>query len=85
MEQQKRIDSLSRMPRRTKTSHLGKTTRKVRVHVQTVGLNAEKKKIGIEPEGSTFLLTFVFIGLRRQACYQALREIRDRRLGVFVS
>ena len=65
MEQERRIDSLSRMPRRTKTFHLGKTTRRVRVHVQAVGLNAEEKKIGIEPKESTLLLTFLFIGLQR--------------------
>jgi hypothetical protein len=41
---------------------LNKTTLRVRVHVQTVGLNAEKKKIGIEPTGRLFLLTFPLIG-----------------------
>ncbi|HET6887293.1 MAG TPA: hypothetical protein VFH87_05145, partial [Candidatus Udaeobacter sp.] len=39
-----------------------KTTLRVRAHVQTVGLNAEKKMIGFEPKGKVFLLTFPLIG-----------------------
>jgi hypothetical protein len=41
--------------------------RRSKAQFQTVGLNAEKKKIGIEPKGSTFHLTFSFIGLVRFA------------------
>jgi hypothetical protein len=41
---------------------LEKTTLRVRAHIQTVGLNAEKKMIGFEPKGEVFLLTFPLIG-----------------------
>jgi len=33
-----------------------------RAHIQTVGLNAEKKMIGFEPKGEVFLLTFPLVG-----------------------
>jgi hypothetical protein len=56
--------STLRTRRRNRTRPLRKTTLGVRGSVQTVGLNAEKK-IGVEPPGRFFLLTFLFIGLRR--------------------
>jgi len=46
------------------TLRLGKTTLRVRVHVQTVGLNAEAKTAGIEPRGD-FSLDIPYIGLFR--------------------
>jgi hypothetical protein len=51
--------------RQSKTLCLDKTTLRVRVHVQTVGLNGETKRTGIEPEGEIFVLTFPLIGLYR--------------------
>src|SRR5215467_4402659 len=50
---------------RNRISGLGKTTRGGRVHVQTVGLNAETKMERHRAAGEIFLLTFLFIGLRR--------------------
>src|SRR5215467_11239852 len=49
---------------RNRISGLGKTTRGGRVHVQTVGLNAETKMERHRAAGEIFLLTFLFIGLR---------------------
>jgi hypothetical protein len=54
--------------RRNRTLRLRKTTRESRVHVQTVGLNAEKI-FRHRAEGEILLLTFLFIGLVRQADY----------------
>jgi hypothetical protein len=57
------IASKLRTRRRNRALGLRKATLRLRVHVQTVGLNAEtKKRTGIGPEGR-FLLTFLFIGL----------------------
>jgi hypothetical protein len=66
MEPQGRtIDSQARTRRGSKTSRPEKTTLGLRVHVQTVGLNAEAKKDRDRADGEIFLLTFPFIGLRR--------------------
>src|SRR6266853_3300562 len=53
--------------RTTKRSNhsLRKTTRRSRVHVQTIGLNAETKKCRHRADGEICLLTFPFIGLLR--------------------
>jgi hypothetical protein len=48
--------------RSTKLRRLSKTTRRSRVHVQTVGLNAETKKCRHRADGEKCLLTFLFIG-----------------------
>src|SRR5262245_35626687 len=50
---------------RNRINGLGNTTRGGRVHVQTVGLNAETKMDRHRAAGEIFLLTFLFIGLRR--------------------
>ena len=52
-------------PERNKRLGLRKTTLESRVHVQTVGLNAETKKCRHRAEGEAFLLTFPLIGLLR--------------------
>jgi hypothetical protein len=44
---------------------LRKTTRRSRVHVQTIGLNAETKKLRHRVDAAICLLTFPFIGLVR--------------------
>src|SRR5260370_6618937 len=44
---------------------LKRTTRRSRVHVQTIGLNAETKKCRHRADGEICLLTFPFIGLLR--------------------
>src|SRR5580700_8144864 len=44
---------------------LKKTTRRSRVHVQTIGLNAETKKLRHRADAALCLLTFPFIGLVR--------------------
>jgi hypothetical protein len=44
---------------------LRKTTRRSRVHVQTIGLNAETKKLRHRVDAALCLLTFPFIGLVR--------------------
>src|SRR5580692_8410659 len=44
---------------------LKKTTRRSRVHVQTIGLNAETKKLRHRADAALCLLTFPFIGLLR--------------------
>ena len=51
--------------RSTKLRRPSKTTRRSRVHVQTVGLNAETKKCRHRADGEECLLTFPFIGLLR--------------------
>jgi len=48
--------------RSTKLRRLSKTTRRSRVHVQMVGLNAETKKCRHRAGGEKCLLTFLFIG-----------------------
>src|ERR1700747_3662493 len=48
------IETPSRTPRQSKTLCLEKTTLRVRVHVQTVGLNAEKKNGRLRAEGEIF-------------------------------
>jgi len=54
--------------RSTALRRLRKTTRRSRVHVQTVGLNAETKKCRLPADGEKCLLTFpAFIGLIRRA------------------
>src|SRR5215471_12864276 len=50
---------------RNRISGLGKTTLGERVHVQTLGLNAETKMERHRADGEIFLLTFLFIGLGR--------------------
>ncbi len=52
-----------------------KTTLGLRVHVQTVGLNAETKKDRDRADGEVFLLTLPLIGLRRFPRYQALANL----------
>jgi hypothetical protein len=52
-------------PERNKRLGLRKTTLESRVHVQTVGLNAETKKCRHRAEGELFVLTFPLIGLLR--------------------
>ena len=53
--------------RSTKLRRLRKTTRRSRVHVQTVGLNAETKKDRHRAAGEKFVLTFPFIGVRPES------------------
>ena len=63
MEPQGRtIETPLRTRRQSKTFHLAKTTLRGRVHVQTVGLNAEKKNDRLRAEGEIFFLTFPLIG-----------------------
>ena len=50
-----------------RTLGLSKTTLGGGVHVQPVGLNAETKKDGHRADGERCLLTFLFIGLVRDA------------------
>ena len=52
-------------PERNKRLGLSKTTLESRVHVQTVGLNAETKKCRHRADGEECLLTFPFVGLFR--------------------
>src|SRR5271170_5865049 len=54
-----------RTRRRNRILGLRKTTLRLRVHVQPVGLNAETKKDRHRADGETCLLTFPFIGLFR--------------------
>ena len=63
-----------RTPERNKRLGLSKTTLESRVHVQTVGLNAETKKGRHRAEGEICLLTFPFIGLVRFARLSELTE-----------
>src|ERR1700732_4344982 len=60
----RRISPFRVTKRSTKLRRLSKTTRS-RVHVQTVGLNAETKKCWHRADGGECLLTFPFIGLGR--------------------
>src|SRR5229473_7187888 len=60
----RRISPFRVTKRSTKLRRLSKTTRS-RVHVQTVGLNAETKKCRHRADGEECLLTFPFIGLLR--------------------
>src|SRR6266852_7859432 len=62
----RRISPFRVTKRSTKLRRLSKTTRS-RVHVQTVGLNAETKKCRHRADGEECLLTFPFIGLLRLA------------------
>src|SRR6266436_4157841 len=73
--QGRRIDSPFHTRKRTKPFRLGKTTLRVRVHVQTVGLNAEAKNGRHRAEGEIFLLTFLYIGLYRQGDKSGLEPI----------
>src|ERR1700738_774076 len=57
----RRISPFRVTKRSTKLRRLSKTTRS-RVHVQTVGLNAETKKCRHRADGGECLLTFPFIG-----------------------
>src|SRR5580704_18381746 len=52
-------------PERNKRLGLRKTTLESRVHVQTVGLNAETTTSRHRAKGELFLLTFPLIGLLR--------------------
>src|SRR4029077_10964670 len=54
-------------PTKRSNDSLRKTTRRSRVHVQTIGLNAETKKCRHRADGEICLLTFPFIGLLRVA------------------
>jgi len=74
------IASPSRTRRPSKTLCLEKTTRRVRVHVQTVGLNAETKKERHRADGEMFLLTFPFIGLVRYARLPGVRYKKAARM-----
>jgi hypothetical protein len=66
MEPQGRGNVLAlRARERNKRLGLRKTTLESRVHVQTVGLNAETKKCRHRAEEETFLLTFPLTGLLR--------------------
>ena len=66
MEPQERTtDSPARTRRGSKTFRPEKSTLGPRVHVQTVGLNAETKKDRDRADGEIFLLTLPLIGLRR--------------------
>src|ERR1700730_4013187 len=60
----RRISPFRVTKRSTKLCRLSKTTRS-RLHVQTVGLNAETKKCRHRADGEECLLTFPFIGLFR--------------------
>src|SRR6267154_4811448 len=60
-------------PERNKRLGLSKTTLESRVHVQTVGLNAETTMYRHRAEGEIFLLTFPFIGLFRLRCFPGVR------------
>ena len=61
MEPQGRtIDSPFHTRRRNKTFRLGKTTLRVRVHVQTAGLNAETKNRPASSRGGDFFLDIPF-------------------------
>ena len=51
-----------------------------RVHVQTVGLNAETKKERHRADGEMFLLTFPFIGLVRYARLPGVRYKKAARM-----
>jgi len=72
----KEMDAQTRRNRGSRTrngiSSLGKTTLRGRVQVQTVGLNAETKMERHRAGGEIFLLTFLFIGLRRYAVNREL-------------
>ena len=73
----RRISPFRVTKRSTKLRRLSKTTRS-RVHVQTVGLNAETKKCRHRADGGECLLTFPFIGLVRRV-NQALHQIETGR------
>src|SRR5258706_225570 len=60
-QERRRISPFRATKRSTKLRRLSKTTR-LRVHVQTVGLNAETKKVSAPADGEECLLTFPFIG-----------------------
>src|SRR6267378_1079111 len=75
----RRISPFRVTKRTTKLRRLSKTTRS-RVHVQTVGLNAETKKCRHRADGEECLLTFPFIGLVRVRCFTGMCEI-DSNLG----
>ena len=75
--QERRFASPFQTRRQPKTFTLGKTTLRVRVHVQTVGLNAETKKHRHRAEGEIFLLTFPFIGLQRFSHSSGTAALRD--------
>src|ERR1700687_847857 len=59
---------------------LRKTTRRSRVHVQTIGQNAETKKCRHRADGEICLLTFPFIGLLRSTTPRE-QEPRRARIG----
>src|ERR1700730_15672301 len=61
----RRISPFRVTKRSTKLCRLSKTTRS-RVHVQTVGLNAETKRCRHRADGEECLLTFPFIGQVRK-------------------
>src|SRR5260370_24899453 len=67
----RRISPFRVKKRSMKLRRLSKTTRS-RVHVQTVGLNAETKKCRHRADGEECLLTFPFIGLLRLRCLPEL-------------
>src|SRR5215470_13191655 len=61
---------------RNRISGLGKTTLGERVHVQTVGLNAETKMERHRAGGEIFLLTFLFIGLGWKTRYSCMLQVK---------
>jgi uncharacterized membrane protein YsdA (DUF1294 family) len=61
-------------PQAKKRRTPNKTTRRSRVHAQSVGLNAGRKIFRHRVEGKTFLLTFPYIGLlQANSCVRQLR------------
>src|ERR1700732_3728342 len=68
----RRISRVRCAKRSKKLRRLSKTTRS-RVHVQTVGLNAETKTCRHRADGEECLLTFPFIGLLRQLRFWHVR------------
>src|ERR1700687_2633113 len=66
--------SVSPLPATKQIGRLRKTTRRSRVHAQSVGLNAERKISRHRAEGELFLLTSPYIGrLRANSCVRQLR------------
>src|SRR5258708_12218971 len=55
--------NISPLPATKRIGRQRKTTRRSRVHAQSVGLNAERKICRHRAEGEIFLLTFPYIGL----------------------
>src|SRR5258708_6788542 len=58
--------NISPLPATKRIGRQRKTTRRSRVHAQSVGLNAERKICRHRAEGEIFLLTFPYIGRQRK-------------------